>query len=287
MSGHTYASLAEFKSWLTGPDPGTDNDATLVPLLESASRAVDFYCNRSRFGSGFGPRVGTNHYTGESGRCLWLDDDVLTLTSLNVAYATGATPVSYTENTDYYAVPYDRSPKRRLDAIETSALFFGRAQRGIAVAGTFGYANDTVAMSATTNEALDTSETGVDVTSGTAFSPGQTLLIDSEQMYVTGVSTNTLTVVRGANGTTAATHLTAAAISRYLYHPSVVEATRRLTQKRWKARDAGLDGAYSPAEGVTVGFRETERALLRSLLSNLRCVQDAEGHLAEVGPLAP
>ena len=46
------------------------------------------------------------------------------------------------------------------------------------------------------NEALDTSETGVDVDDGSKFANGDFILIDQEIMKVTGVSSNTLTVTR-------------------------------------------------------------------------------------------
>lgn len=68
----------------------------------------------------------------------------------------------------------------------------------------------------TSNEALDTSETGVDVAAGDAvkFAVGDAIRIDDEIMLVTGVNTTTevLTVTRGALGSTAATHSTAAEI---------------------------------------------------------------------------
>ena len=56
------------------------------------------------------------------------------------------------------------------------------------------------------NEALDDSETGVDVDSGSAFATGDYIKIDSEIMYVSSVSSNTLTVLRGQQGTAAAEH---------------------------------------------------------------------------------
>lgn len=68
----------------------------------------------------------------------------------------------------------------------------------------------------TSNEALDTSETGIDVAAGDAvkFAVGDAIRIDDEIMLVTGVNTSTevLTVTRGALGSTAATHTTAADI---------------------------------------------------------------------------
>ena len=47
------------------------------------------------------------------------------------------------------------------------------------------------------NEALDDSETEVDVDDGTKFSAGNIIKIDTEFMYIDSISTNTLTVQRG------------------------------------------------------------------------------------------
>lgn len=58
------------------------------------------------------------------------------------------------------------------------------------------------------NEALDTTETAVDVDEGGQFSVNEMIQIDDEIMLITAVdiSTNTLTVTRGYRDTTAATH---------------------------------------------------------------------------------
>ncbi len=67
----------------------------------------------------------------------------------------------------------------------------------------------------TLNEALDTTETGVDVVSTTAPAAvfvGDYIGIDYEVMLVTAISGTTLTVLRGQLGTTAATHDSGAVI---------------------------------------------------------------------------
>jgi len=51
-----------------------------------------------------------------------------------------------------------------------------------------------------------TSATSVVVDDGTDFEVGQNIKVDSEEMTITNISTHTLTVVRGVNSTTAATH---------------------------------------------------------------------------------
>lgn len=56
------------------------------------------------------------------------------------------------------------------------------------------------------NEALDTTETAVDVDEGGQFSVNEMIQIDDEIMLITAISTNTLTVTRGYRDTTAATH---------------------------------------------------------------------------------
>ena len=62
--------------------------------------------------------------------------------------------------------------------------------------------------SGTINEALDASETGVDVQAGEGayLKKGDIMKIEDELMYVASVATDTATVVRGYGGTTAATH---------------------------------------------------------------------------------
>ena len=55
-------------------------------------------------------------------------------------------------------------------------------------------------------EALDASETGIDVDDGTDFAQGNVIQVKDERMFVTGISSNTLTVTRAYDGTTAVTH---------------------------------------------------------------------------------
>ena len=55
-------------------------------------------------------------------------------------------------------------------------------------------------------ETLNATDTGVDVSDGSQVSAGQIIKIDDEEMEISSISTNTLTVVRGVNHTTAASH---------------------------------------------------------------------------------
>ena len=56
------------------------------------------------------------------------------------------------------------------------------------------------------NEAIDASETGIDVDDDDFYKRGDLIRIDDEIMEVTAISGNTLTVIRGTHGSTATTH---------------------------------------------------------------------------------
>ena len=71
-------------------------------------------------------------------------------------------------------------------------------------------------VSSTLAEALDATETEIDVASSTGFDSAGTLFIENEQITYTGISTNTFTgCTRGANGTTAATHSISTSVAQF------------------------------------------------------------------------
>ena len=72
----------------------------------------------------------------------------------------------------------------------------------------------------TTTEALDDSETGIDLTSVTGFKTAGVIKIGSEIITYTGISTLTLTgCTRGTNSTAAATHDSGATVTQVLIAP--------------------------------------------------------------------
>lgn len=75
--------------------------------------------------------------------------------------------------------------------------------------------HDTMSSRATTlAEAVDIGETGIDVTDGSLFKEGDVLRVGTELLYVSSVSSNTLTVIKGYAGTSDAAHDSGAAITR-------------------------------------------------------------------------
>jgi hypothetical protein len=81
-------------------------------------------------------------------------------------------------------------------------------------AGTWGgYVSGTATT--TLNEDLDASETSIDVVSASGLAASGTIVIDTESITYSAISTNTLTgCTRGANGTTAATHTTGTTVTQ-------------------------------------------------------------------------
>ncbi len=72
---------------------------------------------------------------------------------------------------------------------------------------------DAAADWTTLNGTIDNAQPTITVTDASAISVGETIRIDNEQMGVTAKSGNTLTVTRGANSTTPATHASGAGVN--------------------------------------------------------------------------
>jgi hypothetical protein len=257
---HTYASVEDFRRFvIDGGQAGwTESDAILLTLLEGASARIDEWCDRSRFGSGFGPRIGTNTY-GPSDCELLLDDDLLTITSVTAHEVNGDTGVTLASGTDFYGG--DVLPWRSLTLNADGTASWGSSQRGNVIIGTWGYSNQTYSVG--TGGTLTSSATSLIVSGGSVYA-GQTLLIDTEQVYVTA-SGGTATIVRGVNGTTAAVHAASSSVSAYRYPGGVVTACLQLTQRRYRSAQAGLTGDFGGGNMPVGVNRDSETSILRSI----------------------
>ena len=65
---------------------------------------------------------------------------------------------------------------------------------------------DTDSTSDLNGAITDANATSIIVDDGTDFEVGQNILVGSEEMTITAISTHTLTVIRGVKSTTKATH---------------------------------------------------------------------------------
>jgi len=318
-------------------------DAQIDRILESSARSVEGQLHRK-----FYPQTATRYFDWPNTQRarsyrLWLgEDEVISVTSL-VAGGVTVAPTDYFLEPANLGPPYDRV---EIDLDSAAAFASGNThQRAIALTGVFGW-DALTAPAGIVAEALDASETGVDVsdsaaigvgdlvlvdtecmlvtdksmlttaqtlqtpltaskanvsvavTSGAGYAQGEVVLLDAERMLIVDIAGNTLTVkrawdgsvlashtgstiyaprtltvVRGAVGTTAATHLTSAPISRHVV-PGLVKAltlaealTTLLGEGGGYARPAGAKGS---SERPQTGSIEDIRAQAFASYGRLR-----------------
>jgi hypothetical protein len=282
---HVYASLQDAKRYSVdegiGWGAGSTNDALALSILESVSRRVDGWARRSAFGSGFGPRIGTNVYDAAGGTTLYLRDDILEVTGLVTRAATaGATTTPPVADSDFYLIndsgDYATGPFRAL-VLHGAGTFtrFGTGRKIVELAVVAGHQDVTVPLT-TMAEAVNNTVTDMASNDPDLVSPGNTLLIDAEQLYVRAIlytddAPTGMTVVRGVNGTTAASHLDNAPVSRYVYDARVVSGALEVWGKRWGARNANGDGSEGGGfDVVTKPLTRSEQSILFAHMNDLR-----------------
>jgi len=220
MGYGTYATIADIKGVL-GITSTTD-DTVMRKQLEAASRAIDNYCNRRFY-------VTSETKTFDGATKLWLPD-LLSITTLKTDEGNDGTFENTYATTDYIKYgggledSLNKLPYTRLEINPNGdyASFASGYKVGVQIVGTWGYGNGISAtpyiIDTTLSAAITTTTaTTCAVTAVTNLSAGQTILIDSEQMYIYSISTLTLTVERGVNGTTAATHSITSPNYLYIY----------------------------------------------------------------------
>lgn len=262
----SYLSLEELKLRLDIAITDTDDEPTIRRNLEAASRKVENITGRR-----FQPYTATHTYT-----TRWADevevDDLLIVTSLKTLTANSNGTRTYGDtwaSTDYDLEPYDAAdadePYTRIARNPAGLYAFPTERRGIEITGTWGYWLDTVTSGSALTAGVDGSTATIPVTSGADFDRLQTILVDSEQMYITAISGASLTVERGVNGTTAATHDSAAAVSIYRYPEPIVEATALYAARQFRRSDAPLGVAGSDALGTVVRITTNDTDALNYL----------------------
>lgn len=266
----------------------SDDDKFILKLIRDVSRQCEGITNRH-----FAPRIEThyfdvphgNPYLGaiaysayvdsfRSGRSpikeILFDDDLLALTTL--LNGDGTTIAS----TDYLLEPYNRYPKRSVRLKETSTVAWqsdsaGSYESVVSVSGIWGfhqdYANSWANDGASVKDAtgINASVTSVTVPTGTVLA-GNLLKCESEFMYASIVNTgttDTVTVVRGVNGSTAIAHVKDTAIYRWDYGP-LIELARRAVAGFYKLRNNPtgetivLDGAtFATPRDITAYIAKT------------------------------
>ena len=154
-------------------------------------------------------------------------------------------------------MPYNTSPKVEIELNEDTSKGFHGGQQTLSVTGVWGYSNDLSGEKTTTGTIATETETAWGVEDASTLNTAQTIKVDDEQMYITGISSNTLTVERGVNGTTAATHTAGTSVYTYVYPTLVVQACLDLSKIYFRDRDLGVTQTIgTPEMGVTRSDRE-------------------------------
>lgn len=179
-----YATIEDVKS-ATDTAGTYRSNVQIERALDAASRRVEDFTRRK-----FYPQIATRYFDwprqrqGSSWR-LWLDQNEVI--SLSNVVAGGVTIAS----TDYFLEPVNDGPpynRFEIDLASDASLAAGDThQRQIVLTGLWGY-NDVTAPAGALAEALDSSETGVDVTDSLAIGIGDVIVVGSERMLVTGKS---------------------------------------------------------------------------------------------------
>jgi hypothetical protein len=238
--------------------------------LERVSREFDAETGRQFYG-----RVATQYHawTGNAAvhdrRWLVLYQDLAAVSAVDVDDdGDGVYELSLVEGTDYIAGPENRLPDRPISALYllptgTQLTWWPTARRSVRITGTWGYSAETEATGTLLNGAINSSQTSITVDDGSAVDVGETIVIDAEQCAVEDIATNTLVVVRGINGTTAASHADNAVVSRRRYPRDIEEAVvDRAAALIWRAQDV-IEGPAEPHLSMRPGYAAWRRTVER------------------------
>ena len=269
---NAYADLTTLKSpsVLNAADDG--HDGRLLGLLEAVSRWIDGYCGRQ-----FAATHGERRFDGR-GRAALTVPDLVAVGELQVRDAGGQW--ESWPSSEWLPYPLNAAPTEPGGRPYTRILLTSDARRrfplnraGVAIKGVWGYGDvrEDAGLRVADNSAVGVGDATVAVAPISADaaippSPGHTVRIGEEQLYVTGatagVGKTTLAVQRGVNGTTASAHGVGAGLSVYRYPPAVAEACLLQAAVWWRER---LGGPFLPPEGDggdVGGVSPTVRALL-------------------------
>jgi hypothetical protein len=177
--------------------------------IESASRSIEGLMHRK-----FYPQAGTRYFDWPNNQYsdtwrLWLEENELISVS---AFSSGGTTIG---SSDYYLEPNSDGPpftSVEIDLSSSVAFSSGSThQRSVSITGVFGYTAETTTAGALA-EALDDSETGVDITNSALIGTGDIIKVDNEYMIVTNRQALTTTGFLFGSGETASMSDTSIAI---------------------------------------------------------------------------
>jgi hypothetical protein len=252
-----YATLAEYKAYVVarGQTPTTDtpDDVTIVNLLETASRYLDDHTLRHYY-----PAIETLSYDVPMTRELKLRADLLEVITLTNGDGTAIA------STDYILESANQTPYWRLRLRSTATTYWlpdtsNGTEQAIELVGWVGfrenYSQRAWKLAGTLGAAItDTTTLAFTMTAGHTLTPGHIVKIGTEIFNVDTVLTNAITpIVRGDNGSTAATHLINTPV--YVWKPdelardAVLDFARRSYKRRF-GQSQGNESTIAPSGAV-------------------------------------
>lgn len=289
-SVNAYASLTELKNIL-GISSTTD-DIPMRKILEAASRIIEGIHGANRR---FYSTSETKYFDGA--KTLWIPD-LLSITTLKTdedgdgtfentfnATLSSTNPVDYILYGGGLEDSLNLYPKVRIEISENGdyGSFANGVKRGVEIVGTWGYGDGTSAtpyvIDTTLTGALTKGQTTIAVTSATNLSAGHTLLLvdataGNEQMYITSVSSNNITVERGVNGTSDIAHAGGTndkQLYYYRYPRDIMQACIDLSVALYQNR--GKQGLQTERLGdysYTIAGTSLGKSMVESILESIR-----------------
>lgn len=241
---NAYADLNTLKSAGVLNITGSSFDARLLALLGDVSRWIDNYCNRHFY------VLETTRVFDGGGQELQVPD-LISVTTLKTDDDHDRVFETTWSGSDYLLYPLNAQPQQPwgrpysrvlVDAGAGTKAAFHAGKSTVEIAGKWGFREVVEWSGANINEisGFGPSDTILTSTDGSKFAAGQTVQVESEQLFVSAVTGNDLIVERGANGTAAVSHPDGSAISVYRYPGLVVEACLLLTSRFWSRRSGEL-----------------------------------------------
>ena len=287
---YEYTTLSDVRSTLIG-SASTAQDTLITDFIKSTSREIDNISNRH-----FAPRVQTRNYTppisgiydprmgwasayGETRGILPFDDDLLAITTLTNGDGSAIT------SADYVLYPANESAKFGIRLKSTASVIWlpdsaGQYEQVIALLGVWGYHEDYANAYLSAGTIADVAGISASATSYTAsashgIKAGQLLKMESEFVSASAVSSNTITIVRGVNGSTAATHVTATAVSAWT-NPSVEMVCRVAVQAQLQLKNNPIGETVS-AGGYVFTTPKDVTEYIQQRLMNLGLINTGLG----------
>lgn len=255
---NNYLRLPDLKRVLNNEAANTAEHSRLLAGIEGISRAIDDHCGvqfYNQTATRYPPPSARYCDANEWGRELLLPWPVVSLSEVKVdddgddtfelTLAASADYFLEAEGANSRGEPYWRL---RLNSNGTQITRWPRDRRRVRLTGVFGWPLKQLATGLT-GTLTTTSDTTI-TTSAAADSliyPGDTILMGSEQMDVTAVSSTTVTVERGINGTTAATY-SAVAITVLTYPAAIQQAARAWATRMTWDEASGWAGSVNLSE---------------------------------------